>query len=157
LARAISFGLAPNTLDQNTQRRVNDLDAGLFQAFNQRNSEAMRRYYATDVEFLHDHVRRTLNHDTVVTTFRKKIDGDYIERHQVVQREPIEESIRLFPIPGYGVLEVGNHRLIISNRESKRVTATTVGTFVHVIKTGEHEDQIKMALSCDHITKILNQ
>ncbi len=69
-----------------------------------------------------------------------------------MQRELVKQSLRLFPIPGYGVLEVGNHRFIVSTRQSERVTALTVGTFVHVIKTVEHGEQIRMALSYDHIT-----
>jgi hypothetical protein len=130
LARAIGYGLGPSTPDLNTTRKVNELDAGLFQAFNHRNSEAMRPFYATDVEFFHDQVGRTLNQDAVIATFRDKFEGDYVERHQIVQRELIKQSFRVFPIPVYGVLEVGNHRFIVSTRESKRVTALTVGRYM---------------------------
>ena len=106
--------------------------------------------YATDVEFFHDQVGRTLYRDAVIATFRDKFEGDYVERHQTVQRELIKQSLRLFPIPGYGVLEVGNHRFTISTRESKRATAITVGTNV------DHPAQIKLAISYDHITKTMD-
>jgi hypothetical protein len=57
--------------------------------------------------FFHDQVGRTLYRDAVIATFRDKFEGDYVERHQTVQRELIKQSLRLFAIPGYGVLEVG--------------------------------------------------
>jgi hypothetical protein len=157
LARAIGYGLGPSTLDSNTMRKVNELDAALFQRFNHRNSEAMRPFYATDVEFFHDQVGRTPNQDAVIATFRNKFEGDYVERHQIVRRELIKQSLRLFPIPGYGVLEVGSHRFIVSTRGSKLATGVTVGTFVHVIKIVEHGEQIKMALSYDHIATRLDR
>jgi hypothetical protein len=117
----------------------------------------MRPFYAPDVEFFHDRVGRTLYQDAVITTFRNKFEGDYVERHQIVQRELIPESLRLYPIPGYGVLEVGNHRFTVSTRESERVAAITVGTFVHVIKNADHAAQIKLALSYDHITTTMDR
>src|SRR5580700_1726333 len=157
LAKAIGYGLGHSTLAPDTIKKTNELDAGLFQAFNYRNAEAMRPFYAKDVEFFHDQVGRTLNQDAVIATFRNKFDGDYAERHQIVQRELIQESLRLFPIPGYGVLEVGNHRFTISTRETNRVTATTVGTFAHIIQDGDRGMKIKLALSYDHITTTMGR
>jgi hypothetical protein len=149
--------LGHSTLAPDAIKKTMELDAGLFQAFNDRDAEAMRLFYAKDVEFFHDQVGRTLSQDAVIATFRNKFDGDYVERHQIVQRELIQESLRLFPIPGYGVLEVGNHRFTISTRETNRVTATTVGTFAHLIQDGDRGMKIKLALSYDHITTILSR
>lgn len=156
LTRAIGYGLGSDDVETGTTKKVRDLDTALFDAFNRRNSEAMRPFYATDVEFFHDQVGRTFDQDAVIATFRNKFEGDYVERHQLVRRELINDSLHLFPIPGYGVLEVGNHRFTISARESKRVTAITVGAFVHLIKTVNHEGQIDLALSFDHITTTMD-
>jgi hypothetical protein len=120
----------------------------MFEAFNHRNSEAMRPCYATDVEFFHDQVGRTLHQDAVITTFGNKFEGDYVERHQIVQREVIRQSLRLYPIPGYGVLEVGNHRFTISTRESKRVAAVTVGSFGLCSRVCTRARQAQMTIAC---------
>jgi hypothetical protein len=157
LTRAIGYGLGSDNLDPNTAKKVRELDTALFEAFNHRNSEAMRPFYATDVEFFHDQVGRTLGQDAVIATFRNKFEGDFVERHQLVQRELIDNSLHLFPIPGYGVLEVGNHRFTISSRETKRVTAITVGAFVHVIKNLNHAMRIELALSYDHTTTTMDR
>lgn len=157
LTRAIGYRLGSDNLDPNAAKKVRELDTALFEAFNHRNSEAMRPFYATDVEFFHDQVGRTLGQDAVIATFHNKFEGDYVERHQVVQRELINDSLHLFPIPGYGLLEVGNHRFTVSSRETKRVTAITVGAFVHVIKNLNHAARIELALSYDHITTTMDR
>lgn len=157
LTRAIGYGLGPGSLDPDAAKKARELDTALFDAFNHRNSEAMRPFYATDVEFFHDQVGRTLGQDAVIATFRNKFDGDYVERHQLVQRVLINDSLQLFPIPGYGLLEVGKHRFTVSSRESKRVTAVTVGAFLHVIKTLNHAERIELALSYDHITTTMDR
>ena len=80
-------------------------DSIFFYAYNQCDSllEAYATYYADDLEFYHDQGGFSNSKKDVVEATRKNICGK-------VRRDLVPGSVEVYPIAGYGAIEIGFHR-----------------------------------------------
>ena len=83
---------------------VRAVDAAAFQAFNDHDLEGLMAYFSEDLEFYHD-TDGALGYEDVVEGFRSLFAND-----NGLRREPIAESMKVYPIPGFGAQQVGQHR-----------------------------------------------
>jgi hypothetical protein len=84
-------------------RTVASLDAALFDAYNRCDLEKFGSFFADDVEFYHDKGGLTRSRQTVVESVKNNICGK-------VRRELVPGTLEVYPMNGYGAVEIGVHR-----------------------------------------------
>jgi len=79
-------------------------DSGLFQAFNAHDIERLKTFFTKDLEFYHDKSGLT-SYDQTNENFKKMFD-----QNNGIKRELIPNSLEVYPIKDYGVIEIGEHQ-----------------------------------------------
>jgi hypothetical protein len=123
-------------------QKILALDTAVFDSFNKCSDPAELKkhaaFFAKDVEFYHDKGGVMLGVDAMLAATRKNVCGQF-------RRELDLQTLRVFPIPGYGAMEIGSHRFCH--------TATTcegAGEFTTVWKETGGTWQITRVLSYAH-------
>jgi len=101
------------------------MDSVLFGAYNTCDLETMADCFSEDIEFYHDKGGLITNKDSIIAATKKNICGK-------VTRVLIEGSIEVYPIKGYGAIEMGHHYFINSKEPPNE--HPSVGKFVHTWK-----------------------
>jgi len=81
------------------------MDSVYFNAYNSCDMEAQARIYADSIEFYHDKGGLTTSKQALLDAIKKNICGK-------VTRELVPGSIEVYPIAGFGAVEIGLHRFI---------------------------------------------
>jgi Domain of unknown function (DUF4440) len=98
----LSFGQAsghPDTLYDT----VKSLDAKLFDAYNKCDLEILGSMVSDDLEFYHDQTGLMVGRAPFIAAIKQNICGK-------VQRTLIEKTLEVYPLKGYGAVEIGIHR-----------------------------------------------
>lgn len=101
------------------------MDSVLFNAYNSCDLVTMANCFSEDIEFYHDKGGLMNNKDSIMASTRKYICGK-------VTRVLVQGSIEVYPIAGYGAVEMGQH-YFVNNQESP-VKSPAMGKFVHTWK-----------------------
>jgi hypothetical protein len=101
------------------------MDSVLFGAYNICDLPTMADCFSEDIEFYHDKGGVMTNKDSIMAATKKNICGK-------VTRVLVAGSIEVYPIAGYGAIEMGQH-YFINNREPKP-DHPSIGKFVHTWK-----------------------
>ncbi|MBK7290946.1 MAG: nuclear transport factor 2 family protein [Chitinophagaceae bacterium] len=115
-------------------------DSLLFAAFNTRDIETFKNYFSEDLEFFHD-IGGLTGYDVTInflkTTAQQKSD---------LKRELVKGSLEVFPIPGYGAMEIGSHQFCHTENGSPpdRQGKDDCGTFKFVQIWQKKDDQWKI-------------
>jgi len=80
------------------------MDSILFNAFNTRDVVKFGTFFTNDLEFYHD--KGGLTDYNYTMNFMKDVAGN---KNNDLRRELVKESLEVFPIPGYGAMEIGSH------------------------------------------------
>jgi len=102
--QARSDGLTLGVTGGSLRDQILSADRQLFDAYNTCDAVRFSRNLATDLEFFHDTTGLT-GHDWNVNALEKRC----IESTKY-RRTLDEQSVQVFPVPGYGALEIGTHR-----------------------------------------------
>jgi len=81
------------------------MDSVYFNAYNSCDMETQARLYADNIEFYHDKGGLTTSKQDLLDAIKKNICGK-------VTRELVSGSIEVYPIAGFGAVEMGLHRFI---------------------------------------------
>ena len=76
----------------------------MFEAFNGHNVERLMSFFSDDLEFYHDKAGLTdkpQTRETFAKVFAQSPD---------IRRDLVKGSLRVYPVKGYGAMEVGQHR-----------------------------------------------
>lgn len=111
------------------------MDSVLFGAYNTCDLTTMADCFSTDIEFYHDKGGVMRNKDSIMAATKKNICGK-------VTRVLVAGSIEVYPIAGYGAIEMGQHYFI--NNQEPKPDHPSIGKFVH---TWKKEDG-KWRLTC---------
>jgi ketosteroid isomerase-like protein len=118
-------------------------DSALFDAFNTCNVGAFASFFTEDLEFYHDFggltTTRKSNVDIVAEECRAKRLG---------RRELVQGSLEVYPIRGYGAIQIGIHKFFV--RSDSGETPGSTAKFIHVWKNSDGTWQIARVLSFDH-------
>lgn len=123
-------------------------DSLLFAAFNIRDVETFKNYFSEDLEFFHDIGGLTGIDETVnflKTTTEQKSD---------LKRELVNGSLEVFPIPGYGAMEIGSHQFChtenacLPDRQGKEECGTF--KFVQIWQKKDGQWKITRVVSYGH-------
>jgi len=122
-------------------REIQQLDSSVFEALNKRDTTTFSTYFSKDLEFYHD--------KGGLTGYRHTMDflQSLIIQNSDLKRTLVKESFEVFPIPGYGAMEIGEHRF--THTENGRLS-TGVFKFLHVWKKENGHWEITRVISYGH-------
>src|ERR1700723_646092 len=89
--------------DQELTRTITALDKQLFDAYNTCNIEKLGTLVTDDLEFYHDKTGLAVGKQPFLDAIKKNICGK-------VTRELVPGSLEVYPMHGYGAVEIGVHR-----------------------------------------------
>ena len=99
-AQSTQQGLPPT---DDLYKTVAGLDSALFDAYNHCNLEKLGAMVTEDLEFYHDKTGLAVGRQPFVDAIKTNICGK-------VHRELVPGSLEIYPIQGYGAVEIGVHR-----------------------------------------------
>lgn len=82
---------------------IAQMDSILFNAFNTRDIDKFKTLFTEDLEFYHDKGGLT-NYDHTIGFLKETKD-----LNNQLRRELVKGSLEVYPIPGYGAMEIGAH------------------------------------------------
>ena len=132
-----SGGLAP---DDELYRTVASLDHELFDAYNRCDLEKFSAFFTDDVEFYHDQGGVTLGVQSLTESVKNNICGK-------TRRELVPGSLEVYPMHGYGAVEMGVHRFY---SPADREEPTGEAKFIHLWQDKDGAWKITRVISYDH-------
>ena len=96
-------GLDAIKSDQELTRAITALDKQLFDAYNTCNIEKLGTLVTDDLEFYHDKTGLMVGKQPFLDAIKNNICGK-------VTRELVAGSLEVYPLHGYGAVEIGVHR-----------------------------------------------
>jgi hypothetical protein len=122
------------------EQTLQALDAALFDSYNRCDLVKFRSFFDDHVEFYHDQGGVTLGKEALAESVRTNICGGD------VRRELVPGSMQIYPMKGFGAVQLGVHRFY--HPQSK--TAPGEGRFVHLWQYRDGSWKITRAISYDH-------
>ena len=125
--------------DSDLFKAIASLDQAVFDAYNQCDLEKFGSFFVDDVEFYHDKGGVTLGQQRLVESVKNNICGK-------VRRELVSATLEVYPMDGYGALQMGSH--LFCELASKRCEG-----IAKYIQLWQHKDgawKITRVVSYDH-------
>jgi hypothetical protein len=137
LASTTAAEAAPDALF----RTIQTLDTQLFDAYNRCDLEKFGSFMADDLEFYHDKTGLSRGRPALVEAIKNNICGK-------VTRELLPGTLEVYPIAGYGAVELGVHRFHHPGQE----TADSIGEakFIHLWQNKDGAWKVTRVISFDH-------
>lgn len=120
---------------------VAGLDRKMFEAYNAHDVAGLMAMFADDLEFFHDK-GGLLNHEQVTAGFT-----NVFANNKDIRRDLVEGSLEVYPVNGYGAIEVAAHRFC--HTENGKPDCGTF-TFVQVWRFEGGEWKVARAVSYGH-------
>ena len=126
-------------------RTIASLDAALFDAFNRCDVEKFASFLAEDLEFYHDQTGLSRGRQSTIEALKNNICGK-------VHRDLVSETLEVFPLRGYGAVEIGIHRFC-DPKMGKCGEGSGEAKFVHLWQNKEGTWQLTRIISYDHCSR----
>lgn len=120
---------------------IASLDRELFDAYNRCDPVTFAGFFVDEVEFYHDRSGLAVGKESLIESLRKNICGK-------VRRELVPGTLVVYPMDGYGALEMGIHLFHHPGREATEPPGQ--GKFVHLWQNKEGAWKITRVISYDH-------
>ena len=120
---------------------VGALDSELFDSYNRCDLDKFSRFFVDDVEFYHDQGGVTLGKAKLLESLKMNICGK-------VSRELVSSSVQVYPMKGYGAVQMGLHRFHHPGREDTEPVGEA--KFIHLWRYNDGEWRITRVISYDH-------
>lgn len=137
-ANAQSSAPAPTAQDALYQT-VAALDTKLFDAVNQCDIKTVDSMWADDAEFYHDKTGLMVGRQNIVDAIKNNLCGK-------VTRQLVQGTLEVYPLNGYGAVEIGVHRFYHPNDSANVGEAK----FIHVWQNKDGVWKITRVISYDH-------
>lgn len=122
-------------------RAITALDAALFDSYNRCDLVKFASFIDDNVEFYHDQGGVTLGQAALTDSVKKNICGK-------VTRDLVPGSLKVYPMKGYGALEVGVHRFHHPGHDDTERVGE--GQFIHLWQYKDGAWKITRVVSYDH-------
>jgi ketosteroid isomerase-like protein len=122
------------------ERTITALDAQLFNAYNRCDLEKFGSFIAEDIEFYHDKAGNTFGRPALVEAIKNNICGK-------VTRELAPGTLQVYPMKGYGALELGVHRF---RHPGETNDVLGEASFIHLWQYKDGAWKITRVISYDH-------
>jgi ketosteroid isomerase-like protein len=116
-------------------------DAELFDAVNRCDLKTVESKFAEDVEFYHDKADPQYGRAIVLKNIKANLCGQ-------IQRELVPGSLEVYPIHGYGAVEIGVHRFNHIGTKDRDVVGEA--KFIHLWRLKDGAWQITRVISYGH-------
>jgi hypothetical protein len=116
-------------------------DSVLFTAFNNRDTSLFKKMFAEDLEFFHD-IGGLTGYEQTINFLRSNTTSK-----SDLRRDLVKGSLEVYPIPGYGAIEIGSHTFC--HTENGKPDCGTF-KFVQVWKKINNEWKITRVVSYGH-------
>ena len=124
--------------DQALHNTIVQQDSIYFDAYNKCDMAIQANMYDEDIEFYHDKGGLMTSKRDLLESIKKNICGK-------VTRELIPGTIEVYPIKGYGAIEMGLHKF--HNNQEKEVTPSKPGKFIIIWEQKNNAWKIKRVVS----------
>jgi len=123
------------------EKEIAEQDAAMFAAFNAHDAAKLMTFFADDLEFFHDKDGR-LTRANVAEGLTRVLtnNGD-------LRRELVPGTLEVYPVPGYGAMELGVHRFCHTENGKQDCG---VFRFAHVWQKKDGRWRVTQVLSYDH-------
>jgi ketosteroid isomerase-like protein len=119
------------------------MDGLLFTAFNNRDLQTVKKFFAEDLEFYHDKEGLT-NYQQNMASFERHFNDQ-----TKIRRELVDGTLEVYPLKGYGAVEMGVQRFY-STEAGQKEKLTATAKFVHVWQKKDGHWMISRVISYDH-------
>jgi Domain of unknown function (DUF4440) len=126
-------------------RTISSLDSALFEAYNRCDLEKLGSFVTEDLEFYHDQTGLSRSRQTFVDEIKKYICGK-------VHRDLVPGTLEVYPLKGYGAVEIGEHRFCDSRKYEKCGEDSGLAKFVMLWQNKDGVWQITRVISYDHVS-----
>jgi len=141
IVRADAQALESIRSQEELNKAVASLDAALFDSYNRCDLEKFTSFFADDVEFYHDQGGVTLGKEKLTESVKTNICGK-------VTRELIPGTLQVYPMKGYGAVEMGAHRFHHPGHDDTEGVGE--GKFIHLWQYKDGAWKITRVISYDH-------
>ena len=133
--------VSPNTALYN---EIVQADSTMFHAFNTCDSITYKKFITQDLEFYHDLGGLTVGADNEIKSFK-----EMCARGSHIRRELIKSTLEVYPLKGYGAVEIGVHRFYHTNKGQQEKISGTY-KFVEVWQLKDGQWKISRVISYGH-------
>ena len=137
-------GFAQQTSKLNLYDEVARADSLMFQAFNNCDSLTYKKFIKEDLEFYHDLGGLTVGADNELLSLK-----EMCARGSHIRRELIKSSLEVYPLKGYGAVEIGIHRFYHTNKGQQEKISGTY-KFVQVWQFKDGLSKLARVISYGH-------
>jgi hypothetical protein len=127
--------------DDGLLRTIASLDTAVFDAYNRCDLEKLGSFFAEDLEFYHDQSGLMRSRQSLVEAVKNNICGK-------VARELVPGTLEVYPLKGYGAVEIGVHRFHHPGHEDTEPVGEA--KFIHVWQNKDGAWTITRVISFDH-------
>jgi hypothetical protein len=110
-------------LERSLRAEIARMDSTVFATFNARDLTTLKTFFSPDLEFYQDN-EGLENYSQTIKDF-----NDMFHQPSQIRRELVPGSLEVYPMKGYGAIEVGSHRFC-HEQDGKRECGTF--KFLHV-------------------------
>ena len=119
---------------------IQSQDTALFTAYNHCDLKTLGSMVSDDLEFYHDQTGLSAGRDPFIAAIRQNICGK-------VQRTLVPGSLEVYPLKGYGAVEIGVHRF---HHPGRPEDGAGEAKFITVWQNKDGEWKVTRAISFDH-------
>ena len=123
--------------DLKLYKKIKALDSIYFNAYNTCDMKTQTAMYSEEIEFFHDLAGLSTSKSGVLKSIKKNICGK-------VTRNLVDGSIEVYPIPGFGAIEMGYHSFYNKKEPDAKLIPSK---FIIVWKKGEKNWKITKVIS----------
>jgi len=127
--------------DQELTKAITELDRQLFDAYNTCNLDKLGTMVADDLEFYHDKTGLAVGKQVFLDAIKNNICGK-------VTRKLVAGTLEVYPLHGYGAVEIGEHRFYHPGAQDHDVVGEA--KFVTLWQYKDGAWKITRAISYDH-------
>jgi len=120
-------------------------DSLLFSAFNNCDTVSYRKYLNEDIEFYHDLGGLNIGADYEVRSIK-----EMCARGNHIRRELIKKTLEIYPIKGYGAVEMGVHTFYHTNKGQTQEKVSGTYKFVQLWQLKEGIWKLAKVISYGH-------
>ena len=129
--------------DAELTRAISALDTQLFDAYNNCDLDKLGSRVADDLEFYHDKTGLAVGKQPFLVAIKNNICGK-------VTRELVKGSLEVYPLKGYGAVEIGVHRFHHPGTQDHDVLGEA--KFIHLWQYKDGAWKVSRVISYDHET-----
>ena len=117
------------------------LDSALFDAVNRCDLKTVDSFWDDNIEFYHDKSGLTVGRTAMTDSIRSNVCGKFV-------RELVPGTLEVYPIAGYGAVEIAEHRFLHPYAQDHGVVGQA--KFMHLWQLKDGKWRITRAISYDH-------